>query len=136
MIAFGYFGWALYILGFVSCAAGLQVEYDVAAPVGRRVVSAAARCGDCSVPTYRPVQAEDVYGLVTNNFIVDGGDGYNMFKGAPTIQLGVCSCALVLPPTGCGGVGLGLIATGRCQRILLPIITPLSSGNVIKSIVT
>lgn len=72
--------------GFLQLS-GLRVTYDVTAPPGRRVVSARARCGNCSVPAYHDVDHRATYGVVTNNFLVDGGDGFSMLKDSPSLAL-------------------------------------------------
>ncbi|KAK3914087.1 Protein 5NUC [Frankliniella fusca] len=69
--------------GFLQYS-GIRVTYDLSAPYGQRVVSAWARCGNCSVPRYSPVDKKAVYGVITTDFTVNGGDGYSMLSTAPT----------------------------------------------------
>ncbi|XP_064630931.1 snake venom 5'-nucleotidase-like [Lineus longissimus] len=59
---------------------GLIVTYDLARPIGARVVSVKARCGDCEMPSFSPLEDEKVYQLVAPTFIIEGGDGYGMIK--------------------------------------------------------
>ena len=55
--------------------AGMKVVYDPNAAPGNRVVSVDVKEGDAWVP----LDAEKVYGVVTNNYVRNGGDGYKMF---------------------------------------------------------
>ena len=55
--------------------AGLKVVYDPGAEPGSRVVSAEVMEGDA----WTPLDPEKVYGVVTNNYVRNGGDGYKMF---------------------------------------------------------
>jgi 5'-nucleotidase len=55
--------------------AGLKVVYDPAAAPGSRVVSAEVMDGGAWVP----LDPEKVYGVVTNNYVRNGGDGYKVF---------------------------------------------------------
>nr|CAD7440906.1 unnamed protein product [Timema bartmani] len=71
---------------------GMYVTYDVTKESGKRVVSAMARCGDCRVPTYSPVQSNQTYSILMPSFLVDGGDGFTVFKdkSIKVITLGNC----------------------------------------------
>ncbi|UYV36614.1 5'-nucleotidase C-terminal domain-containing protein [Rhodobacteraceae bacterium D3-12] len=55
--------------------AGMKVVFDATAEPGARVVSAEVMEGD----TWVPLDPEKVYGVVTNNYVRNGGDGYKMF---------------------------------------------------------
>ncbi|XP_034236782.1 protein 5NUC-like [Thrips palmi] len=66
---------------------GIRVIYDLTVAPGRRVVSALALCGNCTIPSYSPVDPRQVYGVVTNDFLVAGGDGFKMLKDAPSLSL-------------------------------------------------
>lgn len=57
---------------------GLRVVYDTAADIGSRVKSVYARCGNCSVPKYRPLVPTRSYRVVTTSFLMRGGDGYSV----------------------------------------------------------
>ena len=60
--------------------AGMKVVYDPNAAPGNRVVSVDVKEGDAWVP----LDAEKVYGVVTNNYVRNGGDGYKMFGSEAT----------------------------------------------------
>ncbi|XP_077977813.1 5'-nucleotidase-like [Glandiceps talaboti] len=59
---------------------GIHVKYDVTKPVGSRVVDAKVRCSECHMPEYLPLDDDQVYTILTSNFIADGGDGYTMIR--------------------------------------------------------
>ncbi|XP_066299913.1 5'-nucleotidase-like [Branchiostoma lanceolatum] len=61
-------------------SSGFVVTYDLSKPVGERVVRLAARCSECKVPQYQPVEKQKRYKLLINSYIADGGDGYTMIK--------------------------------------------------------
>ncbi len=54
--------------------AGMSFVYDPAAPVGERVREV--------LVNEAPLEAERLYGMVSNNYIRNGGDGYEMFLEA------------------------------------------------------
>ncbi|XP_045197395.2 snake venom 5'-nucleotidase-like [Mercenaria mercenaria] len=56
---------------------GLKVVYNTNNPVGKRVVSVEARCLECEVPSYSPLQDEANYKIFLSTFLLGGGDGYN-----------------------------------------------------------
>jgi 5'-nucleotidase len=56
--------------------AGLKFTYDAAAAPGSRVVSVEVSDG---AGGWGPIEAEKVYGVVTNNYVRNGGDGYKVF---------------------------------------------------------
>lgn len=58
---------------------GLKVEFNVSKPIGERVLSVEARCHDCMVPSYSPLNPFKYYRVITNSFIVGGGDGFHIF---------------------------------------------------------
>ncbi len=55
--------------------AGMKFVWDAAAEPGKRVVSVSVE-GDNG---YEPLDPAKVYGVVTNNYVRTGGDGYKMF---------------------------------------------------------
>lgn len=55
--------------------AGLKFTWDQAQPAGSRVSEVLVQSGDQWVP----IEADTVYGVVTNNFVRNGGDGFKMF---------------------------------------------------------
>ena len=58
--------------------AGLTYAFDPAAPAGARVSAVMVRAGD----GWAPIDPAAVYGVVSNNFVRTGGDGYSMFVNA------------------------------------------------------
>ncbi|KAH8297418.1 hypothetical protein KR044_011477, partial [Drosophila immigrans] len=63
--------------GFLQFA-GLRVEIDYDMEEGHRVVSALVRCAECNVPTYSRLNETVLYKVIVNEFILNGGDGYNL----------------------------------------------------------
>ncbi|XP_033739374.1 snake venom 5'-nucleotidase-like [Pecten maximus] len=59
---------------------GVHVTYDLSKAVGHRVVDVQAVCSDCPVPEYLPLDDDKMYGVIVSNFIVNGGDGYDVIK--------------------------------------------------------
>ncbi|CAH1168273.1 unnamed protein product [Phyllotreta striolata] len=59
---------------------GLKVLYDRSKPSMSRVVSVRVRCGNCVIPTYRPIDVNKYYSVVTSNFLADGFDGHYVLK--------------------------------------------------------
>ncbi|GAB4387484.1 bifunctional metallophosphatase/5'-nucleotidase [Albidovulum sp.] len=55
--------------------AGLKFTFDPAAAPGARVSGVMVKAGDDWVP----IDPDAVYGVVTNNYVRNGGDGYKMF---------------------------------------------------------
>ncbi|SOC05132.1 5'-nucleotidase [Rhodobacter sp. JA431] len=55
--------------------AGLKYSFDPAAPVGSRISDVMVGAGEA----WAPLDLEASYGVVTNNFMRGGGDGYKMF---------------------------------------------------------
>lgn len=55
--------------------AGMKLLYDPAAAAGDRVVSVQIQMGGA----WTVLKPETVYGVVTNNYVRNGGDGYKMF---------------------------------------------------------
>jgi 5'-nucleotidase len=56
------------------------VEYDLNKPNGKRVIKALARCGECQVPIYEPVEPKRSYYVIMPVFLAKGGDGFEMLK--------------------------------------------------------
>ncbi|XP_058824155.1 protein 5NUC [Topomyia yanbarensis] len=61
--------------------AGIHVVYDLSKPPGQRVASIEVQCAHCSIPTYGPIYDYDRYKIFMNQFLWEGGDGYDMFNG-------------------------------------------------------
>ncbi|PNF40457.1 hypothetical protein B7P43_G14344 [Cryptotermes secundus] len=59
---------------------GLRVEYDLHKPNGKRVVRALARCGECRVPIYEPIDPNKSYYVITTAFLAKGGDDFKVLK--------------------------------------------------------
>lgn len=59
---------------------GLRVAYNVTKPIGERVQSVEVRCYDCMVPSYSPLKPLKYYRVITNSFLVGGGDGFHIFS--------------------------------------------------------
>lgn len=60
--------------------AGLKLSVDPAAPPGARVSEVMVRAGD----GWAPIDPGAVYGVVSNNFMRAGGDGYRVFANEAT----------------------------------------------------
>ncbi|MFN3292717.1 MAG: bifunctional metallophosphatase/5'-nucleotidase [Gemmobacter sp.] len=61
--------------GRFAQVAGLKYTFDPALEAGKRVSDVMVRDGDAWVP----IDPEKVYGVVTNNYVRQGGDGFRMF---------------------------------------------------------
>ncbi|KXF76444.1 multifunctional 2',3'-cyclic-nucleotide 2'-phosphodiesterase/5'-nucleotidase/3'-nucleotidase [Paramesorhizobium deserti] len=55
--------------------AGLKYAFDVSKPAGERITRVEIRDGDA----WKPIDPEATYGVVSNNFMRGGGDGYKIF---------------------------------------------------------
>lgn len=60
---------------------GVHVVYDLSKPSGQRVVSVDVRCARCITPIFAPIYDYDRYKILLNQFLWEGGDGYDMFSG-------------------------------------------------------
>jgi 5'-nucleotidase/UDP-sugar diphosphatase len=61
--------------------AGLKYTFDLSQPAGSRISDVmVAKDG-----TWMPIEADTVYGVVSNNFVRNGGDGYGMFRDAMNV---------------------------------------------------
>ncbi|CAG9858469.1 unnamed protein product [Phyllotreta striolata] len=67
-------------LGEFLQVSGLQVVYDRSKPSMSRVVSVRVRCGDCEIPSYKPIDVNKNYTIVTTDFLADGFDGHYVLK--------------------------------------------------------
>lgn len=61
--------------GRFAQVAGLRYAIDPAAPAGSRISDVQVRSGE----DWAPLDLEETYGIVTNNYLRGGGDGYAMF---------------------------------------------------------
>ena len=57
---------------------GMRVVYDLQQVPGQRVTSLTIRCLECEVPTYLPVEEEEIYNVLIGTFLIKGGDGYDV----------------------------------------------------------
>ncbi|XP_071831376.1 5'-nucleotidase-like [Apostichopus japonicus] len=64
--------------GFFLQYSGLRVTYDVSRPAGNRVASVDVLCSYCPIPFYEPLDLENVYKIVVQSYLIEGGDGYTM----------------------------------------------------------
>lgn len=66
--------------------AGLKYTFDRSKPAGSRVVSVEVKEGD----GFKPLDREKLYGVVSNNYMRAGGDGYKVFatKGVNAYDFG------------------------------------------------
>ncbi|MBB4952526.1 5'-nucleotidase [Agrobacterium vitis] len=55
--------------------AGMKYSFDRSKPVGSRIISVEVKDGDGFIP----LDLNKVYGVVTNNYMRSGGDGYKIF---------------------------------------------------------
>ncbi|MCK8482731.1 5'-nucleotidase C-terminal domain-containing protein [Aliiroseovarius sp. S2029] len=58
--------------------AGLKYTFDVSKPAGERISDVMVMEGDSFVP----IDPAKTYGVVSNNYVRNGGDGYKMFRDA------------------------------------------------------
>jgi 5'-nucleotidase len=63
------------VAGRFPQVAGLKYSFDTSKPVGERISDVQVKEGDAWVP----LDPAKVYGVVTNNFVRTGGDGYALF---------------------------------------------------------
>lgn len=58
--------------------AGLRMVYNVTNPPFSRVVSVDVLSTDPEKPMYKPLNDTKMYGIITQSFVVNGGDGFKM----------------------------------------------------------
>lgn len=71
--------------GGFPVVAGMRYAYNPALPAGHRLVTVDV----LENGTYKPLDSTKQYRVITNDWIIGGGDGYTMFKGLPATELGV-----------------------------------------------
>lgn len=59
---------------------GFRLKYNLGKKVGERLIEAKALCTKCRVPRYEIIKNEQVYKVVTSNYILGGGDQYTMLS--------------------------------------------------------
>ncbi len=64
--------------GRFAQVAGLKYSFDASKPAGERISDVMVADGG----TYTPIEADKLYGVVSNNYVRNGGDGYKMFVDA------------------------------------------------------
>lgn len=62
------------------------MEYDLHKQNGERVVRALARCAECRVPIYEPIDPNKSYDVIMTAFLASGGDGFTVLKDNYKIQ--------------------------------------------------
>ncbi|KAJ8712223.1 hypothetical protein PYW07_005065 [Mythimna separata] len=62
---------------------GMEIIYDLARPVGSRVVEAKAVCSNCGFYKLQDIKEDYEYKMMMPTFLADGGDGYHMFIELP-----------------------------------------------------
>lgn len=66
------------VAGRFPHVAGLRFSWDPTNPAGQRIVRAEV----WTAAGFHPLQEEETYIVVTNNFLAGGGDGYDVFREA------------------------------------------------------
>lgn len=61
---------------------GVQIEYDMNKSPGKRVVDVKVLCAYCQVPQLENVDPLKKYRAVVQDFMANGGDGYEMLKNS------------------------------------------------------
>ncbi|CAN8011235.1 unnamed protein product, partial [Ixodes pacificus] len=56
---------------------GMRVVYNLSLPSLCRVISLKTLCKRCQVPVYKDVVPEEMYTIVTTDFVAKGGDGFS-----------------------------------------------------------
>ncbi|XP_059178705.1 5'-nucleotidase-like isoform X2 [Physella acuta] len=65
--------------GFMQVS-GMRVTYNMDRPVGQRVHELLVTCTQCDIPRLENVQVDKHYKILATNFIINGGDGYDVLK--------------------------------------------------------
>ncbi|XP_060657702.1 protein 5NUC-like [Drosophila nasuta] len=65
--------------GFLQLS-GIHVEYDFERGSGQRVVSASVLCAQCRIPSYSALNETDFYNIITTDFVLSGGDGFELLE--------------------------------------------------------
>lgn len=60
---------------------GMHVVFDMNKPSGQRVVDVKVLCSQCDVPEMENLSETKLYKIVMVDFLANGGDGFDMFKG-------------------------------------------------------
>ncbi|MEO7908942.1 MAG: 5'-nucleotidase C-terminal domain-containing protein, partial [Roseiflexaceae bacterium] len=74
------------VAGRFAQVAGIRYSFDASKPVGSRVTGVTIADGS----SYTPIKADTTYRVVTNNFMLTGGDGYSVLQaGTNKIDTGL-----------------------------------------------
>lgn len=60
-------------------ASGMRVVMNATQPKGQRVDSIEILCAECAPIKYKPIDMDQVYRVITSDFLANGGNGYTMF---------------------------------------------------------
>lgn len=63
----------------ITSVSGILVEYDLTQRPGQRVSSLFVRCGRCGVPKFEPLELNNNYTIVMNDYLAEGGSKYKSF---------------------------------------------------------
>ncbi|XP_035731433.1 5'-nucleotidase-like, partial [Vespa mandarinia] len=97
--------WSVYNLNYNSSDnlfgaflqfSGLQVSYDISRPPNSRVISVQVRCAACNIPSYSDLDKNTTYKVLINDFMRNGGDGYEMLKDLEYTTIGVTTADVVI----------------------------------------
>lgn len=55
---------------------GLHITYDISKPINEKIISLRVRCADCAIPQYEELKDEQMYNVITIQYLRFGGDGY------------------------------------------------------------
>lgn len=72
--------------GFLQMS-GIKAVYDYNMEDGKRVVSVEARCVECEIPEYLPLDLNKMYNILVPEFLLNGGDGYEFPTGTESQRL-------------------------------------------------
>ncbi|XP_022817236.1 apyrase-like isoform X1 [Spodoptera litura] len=59
---------------------GLHASFDGSRPRNARVIKASVRCIECDVPRYEPLRPDKYYKVLSQSFLGNGGDGFDMIS--------------------------------------------------------
>ncbi|XP_068155442.1 apyrase isoform X2 [Drosophila tropicalis] len=92
---------------------GLRIKYDLTLSIGHRVVSVQARCSDCQVPGYFPLDLNKNYRLVVMDYLANGKNSHSLISdNAEDLELGPLDLDALMDYMNT----LGPITTGLEQR--------------------
>lgn len=59
---------------------GLRIVYNLTSEPGQRIVSLSARCTDCEIPQYHPLELDRDYRLVVMEYLANGKNGFDLIS--------------------------------------------------------